>query len=584
VNRLTRVLVATASVALSVTLVVGHAPAAEAITIPTPAIVGAGSLDAAGLVEGAGFGAEGAELIGGACATGVGCLVAGGVMLGVGLYMTRNTWLPYVSGLFNGGGHTTSGPPSNSLTVIDMAPVIGSPNMLQADMIVVVGGLTFGRGMTPQIQYRTAGTKCQTSDGQILTEDTSINISGAGAVTGVQTGPQSSQWNLHGTWLICPAGSRIIQLTNLGVRAVDTSQNIYTGQVQNLYFPQEPALQTIVSTADCLDPAGEVQHASASITDQTAGRLPVPSCESHGWRPTGMSATNADTGQLLGQWALDDPSHDYADCFVGAQVVCKATVWVNGKSCTSAQAAFHCVDWFHYKETHPSNVECRFGSYVVDYDVCAPLRQAFPSPGVTIEVSPGEDGGWYPDPGHTGNPAPAPDPDPGPDPDPDPDPTGDPDPTTGPSDGSDPFPTTGTQPDPGDGSDGCLGGSWGLNPVEWVYRPVKCAVVWAFVPQTSLQTRVTTLQTAITGRVPFAWFGPIFALPGDLPDGSCPDWRIKVKSLDQNVVCDSAFTGAVRTARPFLTAAMLALAFTPLLRGLMYASIPLLKPTPTDGK
>ncbi len=44
-------------------------------------------------------------------------------------------------------------------------------------------------------------------------------------------------------------------------------------------------------------------------------------------------------------------------------------------------------------------------------------------------------------------------------------------------------PTSGENPDPEDGSRNCLGTGWSWNPVSWVYVPVKCVLLWAFVPK-----------------------------------------------------------------------------------------------------
>ena len=57
-----------------------------------------------------------------------------------------------------------------------------------------------------------------------------------------------------------------------------------------------------------------------------------------------------------------------------------------------------------------------------------------------------------------------------------------------------PFPTSGPNPRPPDPSlpagpsadqdtEGCLAKTWSWNPVSWVYAPVKCALLWAFVPK-----------------------------------------------------------------------------------------------------
>jgi len=57
----------------------------------------------------------------------------------------------------------------------------------------------------------------------------------------------------------------------------------------------------------------------------------------------------------------------------------------------------------------------------------------------------------------------------------------------------------------GDGQE-CFPSGWGLmNPVEWVYMPVRCALVWAFVPDGDvIGANVGTVQTALTNKPPFS--------------------------------------------------------------------------------
>lgn len=91
------------------------------------------------------------------------------------------------------------------------------------------------------------------------------------------------------------------------------------------------------------------------------------------------------------------------------------------------------------------------------------------------------------------------------------------DPTTGdflspdaPAPGS--LPNGGTITTPSDATDissgDCFPTGWGLlNPVEWVVKPVKCGLVWAFVPRTSVLTATQTAianawAPTIVGRLP----------------------------------------------------------------------------------
>lgn len=156
-------------------------------------------------------------------------------------------------------------------------------------------------------------------------------------------------------------------------------------------------------------------------------------------------------------------------------------------------------------------------------------------------------------------------------------------PTTPTTPGTGTNPTTpgtlpGTQTDPD--STGCFGDTFSLNPVDWVYVPVKCSLLWAFKPQTSLSTRVSTVQAAFATAPPFAWFAQLGAIPTAVPNQGCPDWEIKVGGMTKNVVCDSSYIDAIRAGRPVFAAMMIATAFAPFLRSLAYASVPILSPVP----
>jgi hypothetical protein len=75
-----------------------------------------------------------------------------------------------------------------------------------------------------------------------------------------------------------------------------------------------------------------------------------------------------------------------------------------------------------------------------------------------------------------------------------------------PGTGGMPTPTVGTVPN--EGSDCWPSGVAAWNPAEWVLRPVKCALVWAFVPRTAtLTTLAATAKTDLTTQ----GVGPIVA-------------------------------------------------------------------------
>jgi len=93
------------------------------------------------------------------------------------------------------------------------------------------------------------------------------------------------------------------------------------------------------------------------------------------------------------------------------------------------------------------------------------------------------------------------------------DPNAEPEGSTGfPNSGTNPTtprtePSTSTNPDTAD----CFGEAWGWNPVDWIYIPVKCSLIWAFVPTDF------PAFTAIDSPLPEGWLP---SLPG-IAEGSC---------------------------------------------------------------
>lgn len=116
--------------------------------------------------------------------------------------------------------------------------------------------------------------------------------------------------------------------------------------------------------------------------------------------------------------------------------------------------------------------------------------------------------------------------------------------------------------------------------MDWVYVPVKCALLWAFVPTQPISGRIDGIVGTITGKAPFSWLAGFGGLSLAIPGGSCPDWTITVGDSERNVVCGHGYTNAIRAARPVLTGFMIALALWPLIRSTAYAAFPILKPTP----
>jgi len=159
----------------------------------------------------------------------------------------------------------------------------------------------------------------------------------------------------------------------------------------------------------------------------------------------------------------------------------------NGVSCFTSGT--YCAAWM----THESTMTCNWGPYTMAISVC----EAAYATTFDFEVQ------------------------------------SDPNPTTTAGAGVNPLPTSGvnidpktgttstttTAPaaDPFDNSANCLGGIWSWNPVDWVYVPVKCAFLWAFVPDTATITAAkTTMSNALTSTGISDWFTSVGGIVGGL--------------------------------------------------------------------
>lgn len=373
---------------------------------------------------------------------------------------------------------------------------------------------------------------------------------------------------------------------------------IYDGPNKEQWWHKKGAKYSspqIKTTVTCVNPAGVQADISATrdVDESGDATVEVPSCAAAGLGVPLRSVTNfLDGGQIRGKPMIDVHQGDtkYTDCDPVMGQICKMQIFVDGKPCVVGSPA--CASWPGLARVNPSRVQCKYGENVIDISGCGIMEGAYVAggtPAVSENIDgnpdtwrvPGSVPGWEPhtvtpegpapDPSITPGPSPAPSPAPDVPADPSPDPGGDPAP--------DPVPGTGGKPNPSDGAgQQCWPSGWGMfNPAEWVLRPLNCA----FVPKTSIQTRVTTLIPTISGKPPFSWLGGPMVGPGG---GACPSWTVHVAALSKNVVCDSPFIAAVRGARLPLFGLVASAMIWPLLRSLWYASIPILRATPTGGK
>lgn len=330
----------------------------------------------------------------------------------------------------------------------------------------------------------------------------------------------------------------------------------------------------ITTSYECVDGAGNLYN--YSISQKGAASWPTPNC------PEGTTLNKFDVNQsngtgtpsrrLGGANVVDGALDTYGDCM---RMGCELEVQVDGQTCTVGRA--ECETWSQIRAKQPSRVICKWGSHIVASTNCLSLAEGYKSERGTIYdpnsdtiVSVDEDGQTSTDVNPTPwNPR---NPDPTPGVITTPDTTIDTGSGTGTGTGSGTGSMTGTGNNPA--SNSCLSGiKFSFNPSDWVLTPLQCA----FVPTKPLMSRVDTVTAALANKIPMVWFPGIGDGPGG---GACPDWRVQVAGLDKNVICESSFTASIRGARvPLFNLVSVAMTW-PLLRGIWYGLIPIVRVTP----
>lgn len=339
------------------------------------------------------------------------------------------------------------------------------------------------------------------------------------------------------TYIGC-SGGQLMQATVMPPTWDDVKANPYPNQ--NLapefsfqwtspYYNAAASTKEYETTVTCKGTDGTITKITekAPVAD---GKVPVPSCAARGLGTATQTVSNfLDGGVITGPPLLDitegDTKFTECDPAAGGQI-CKTEIYIDGQPCVIGAPA--CESWAALSVKNPSRVTCRYGGKLVDLSACFILEGAYlyggsPMTEANIDGNPNTwtprrtSPGWVPnivgpegvpvpdtehsdDPEYDRNPETDPDPDittaprPAPGtPEPAPSPSSSPGTDTGSEPGTDPgtstggLPSTGRNPatDPSPKGDNCLSSMWSWNPVDWVMTPVKCALSWAFVPNTS---------------------------------------------------------------------------------------------------
>lgn len=120
-------------------------------------------------------------------------------------------------------------------------------------------------------------------------------------------------------------------------------------------------------------------------------------------------------------------------------------------------------------------------------------------------------------------------------------------------------------PVPTPGSEGCFAGM-SPNPMSWpkalIYSPIKCALVWAFVPSTASSASIAALRADIGNRAPVSWVGDVGGFVVGAVSGldgapGCFVFDVDLASLGRFHIIDSCnpadvIVKAIRPLRPLL--------------------------------
>jgi hypothetical protein len=213
---------------------------------------------------------------------------------------------------------------------------------------------------------------------------------------------------------------------------------------------------------DCIITASGQTFTASSITfRESDGILPTPVCPDVPGglvlENTEIRELNLDDGTWLTLWSESTtPEFQAAGTLAPecANGTCMLDLRKNGVSCFQTPAS--CLDWFA-DPNKATNYSCHYGTHAVDLSECTVYAPAFSEEAVSTGDTLGDP--------ETGDPLGAP---------------------AGSSPGTDSGAFGNPAQDP-EGERECFPTGWAIfNPVEWVMKPVGCALEWAFVPRPSV--------------------------------------------------------------------------------------------------
>jgi len=476
------------------------------------------------------------------CGTGVGCVVLAGVALASGAYWAYNNQDKLVEWghrLFSDAdGDGTGGYDSASLTW-DAMYLPGSMTVVQS----------VAQATISPSRYATIRWGCRDSAGLVHAfEEANKNVQGVQTTGDYLTAYGASNGTLFASTCTDFAGNEMAYVEIWDSTGSATGTNLMdawysAGMLSGPYRTS--------TTVTCRNDAG-VDTVMTAVTESESATsnivTTIPAC------PTGSRTSKVAVGLKPGDgstatgtipawtWTAKESDLNVAYPLCKASAGCELVIKYNGTDCELG--ATQCIDWYTDSKT-VGGYACSWGPYTLAKSQCDPLRYAY-DPGAVFDPN----GNRVYKPGYstgTDLTTPATNPstattttttaDPG---------TSYSFPTTAPIPSSPSVvPDTGVQVDSGCWPTGTA--AW--NPLEWVLRPVQCALVWAFVPPEGMGTRMAEFSTAWDGSDAGTWVSTITDPVGDVSaawssgGSGCggPEWTLSM----------SAFGGGSYPFRPF---------------------------------
>ena len=414
------------------------------------------------------------------------CAALAVAVVGGALYMTQDTWVPWIQGAFGGGG-------SNGAWSVGSGWKVRVDSSSDSTGLVIEAQYTGGVNMVDPNYHGHAtcadGYQADTMDDIILTAADNAQVYFGdyrwGTYTPVgqskislRSGPCGTHGGLKGWTGGAYAGStELVWGTALAASDIRTSTQVNCANADGSTYAVTSGVQPVngdlVKIPTCTGAAGDTGTGHGTCVQLSAG--PVD----------GTQVVQGDTCVAAGAAAAQ-----YPNCVAAG---CSYMVIVDGMPCQVGRPG--CSDWTRTYQESPGRVGCRYGEYAVKVSSCFFLERIYEATGLpvdgTLANTDGNPATW------TGD-APAPLAQPLPD--------GAPggDPGTLPGGGTGTLPSPGS--DPQTNNDCWSGGSFSWNPVDWVMVPVKCALSWAFVPTTAT---LTQLSTAASTDLTTQGIGPI---------------------------------------------------------------------------